>query len=412
MAIMGGKVGIGTVDPDEVLHVYGNIKLTGSILYGAKGGGGNGGQPCGPGNEGGVTYSPIAKDLQVCDGKTWKTVGVSAIGDNIRQKASGFKGSSSMSDIAGLGGLPSVDRNVVSRIASGIKGGNVTAKIDPETGEYTYEGAESWQTDDQGIFYSGGEVRVGTEEEPENMVVYGEFECFENFEAYENAFFHGRVGIGTTSPTFDLDVAGDGRFTGDLHIDGEQVINQSLNIEGAGENEFALEIEGAAFATEGWYEPSDIRLKQNIETIEGALDRMLALHGVTFEWNEFSGHNMGDRQMGMIAQDVEKIVPEWVNTDRDGYKSLSYKGFEGLTVEAFRELKQENEELRAELDEIKAMLKGNGLRENSGISLSDANDAEYGMGCGVAPGASSTPFALFMLAAIMLTFALGRKAKK
>ena len=149
---------------------------------------------------------------------------------------------------------------------------------------------------------------------------------------------------------------------------------------------------------------------------------MLELHGVSFEWNKFSGHNQGERQMGMIAQEVEQVVPEWVNTDSDGYKGLSYKGFEALTVESFRELKQENELLRAELAEIKSMLKNGGVastqtgsNENENAkdeSISGGEGDGYGWSCGVASGGNSLPFAFCILFGALFAMILGRKAKK
>jgi hypothetical protein len=58
---------------------------------------------------------------------------------------------------------------------------------------------------------------------------------------------------------------------------------------------------------------SDARLKKDIKPLEGALDRLLQLRGVTFEWKEPEKHaNMTGRQRGFIAQEVEKVMPEWV----------------------------------------------------------------------------------------------------
>ncbi|MBI5525713.1 MAG: hypothetical protein HY897_05210 [Deltaproteobacteria bacterium] len=51
----------------------------------------------------------------------------------------------------------------------------------------------------------------------------------------------------------------------------------------------------------------------------------------------------------MIAQEVEKIFPEWVGADKDGFKDLTFRGFEALTVEAMRELKAENDALKERL---------------------------------------------------------------
>jgi hypothetical protein len=65
-----------------------------------------------------------------------------------------------------------------------------------------------------------------------------------------------------------------------------------------------------------WTNNSDIRLKKNVKTLEGALDRLLQLRGVTFEWKNPSEHgNRQGVQRGFIAQEVEKVIPEWVGVD-------------------------------------------------------------------------------------------------
>ncbi|MFA6241486.1 MAG: tail fiber domain-containing protein, partial [Candidatus Hydrogenedentales bacterium] len=94
--------------------------------------------------------------------------------------------------------------------------------------------------------------------------------------------------------------------------------------------------------------PSDRRLKRNVVALRNALDTLLQLRGVTFEYNE-TGQKRGcpaGARMGMIAQDVEKVIPEWVEVASDGYREIGVHGFEALAVEALRELKTENDELR------------------------------------------------------------------
>jgi hypothetical protein len=60
--------------------------------------------------------------------------------------------------------------------------------------------------------------------------------------------------------------------------------------------------------------------------------------------------------MGMIAQEVESVFPQWVGTDRQGYKDLTIRGFEALTVEAMRELKAENEALKNRVSDLERRL--------------------------------------------------------
>ncbi len=101
--------------------------------------------------------------------------------------------------------------------------------------------------------------------------------------------------------------------------------------------------------------PSDARLKQNIAPLEGALDRLLQLRGVTFDWNEPNGQERLDEpQIGLIAQEVEAVFPQWVRSGSEGYKQLAIRGFEALTVEALRTLQAENEELRRRIAQMES----------------------------------------------------------
>ncbi|HEX6437201.1 MAG TPA: tail fiber domain-containing protein [Candidatus Binatia bacterium] len=100
---------------------------------------------------------------------------------------------------------------------------------------------------------------------------------------------------------------------------------------------------------------SDARLKKNIEPLQGALNRMLQLRGVNYEWKDpASMGNLVGMQLGLIAQEVEPVFPDWISTGRDGYKQLTIRGFEALTIEALRELKNEIEGMKKRLDKIEA----------------------------------------------------------
>lgn len=79
---------------------------------------------------------------------------------------------------------------------------------------------------------------------------------------------------------------------------------------------------------------SDIRLKTNIEKIENALDKVCQLSGYTYNMNN-------KRRTGVIAQEVEKVLPEVVQDREDGYKTVAYGNMIGLLIEAIKELKEE-----------------------------------------------------------------------
>jgi len=89
-----------------------------------------------------------------------------------------------------------------------------------------------------------------------------------------------------------------------------------------------------------WAAASDARLKHDIEPLSGALDKMLALEGVTFEYNADvpAGYGLPGRRTGFVAQQVETVFPDWISRDAQGFRLVAPKGFEALTVEALREL--------------------------------------------------------------------------
>jgi hypothetical protein len=80
---------------------------------------------------------------------------------------------------------------------------------------------------------------------------------------------------------------------------------------------------------------SDERIKSNINAIENALDKTLLLRGVEFN----SNIEPERKRLGLIAQEVELIVPEVVRTNEDdGLKSIEYQNLVGLFIEAIKEL--------------------------------------------------------------------------
>jgi hypothetical protein len=102
---------------------------------------------------------------------------------------------------------------------------------------------------------------------------------------------------------------------------------------------------------------SDLRLKKNVKPLEGALDQLLRLRGVTYEWKEPAEHgNEHGPIRGFIAQEVEKVFPEWVGESK-GYKTLNTSGLEAVLVESLRTLKSENDALRAQSSKLEDRIK-------------------------------------------------------
>ncbi len=87
---------------------------------------------------------------------------------------------------------------------------------------------------------------------------------------------------------------------------------------------------------------SDKRLKKNIEPLEGSLDNIQKLRGVSYDWKS----DKGGKQIGFIAQELEKVYPELVATDKDGMKSVNYAQMTAVLLEAVKELSNENQNLK------------------------------------------------------------------
>jgi hypothetical protein len=126
----------------------------------------------------------------------------------------------------------------------------------------------------------------------------------------------------------------------------------------AAENPVLVEFrnDGTAFKSGGgasWDVPSDLRLKRAVAPIEGALDRLLRLHGVSFEYKLPALPNgialPQGQQLGFIAQQVREVIPEWVGETGDGMLYVGERGSTALLVEALRELSERNAQLEARI---------------------------------------------------------------
>src|SRR5262245_28050406 len=119
---------------------------------------------------------------------------------------------------------------------------------------------------------------------------------------------------------------------------------------------FTLEVNGLAHRADdspNWTVVSDARLKKNVGDIAGALETLLSLRGVTFEYKDPSKPGL---RRGFLAQEVEKVLPEWVQEGPDGYKRLTISGFEALAVEALREQQREIDAQRSEIEALRSEL--------------------------------------------------------
>ena len=98
---------------------------------------------------------------------------------------------------------------------------------------------------------------------------------------------------------------------------------------------FSVDADGDVFSQCGFLCSSDARLKENVQTLDSGLDQVLALRGVSFDWKEGAKAEKGT-QLGFIAQEVEKIAPELVEEDENGFKAVRYSNVTALLVEAVK----------------------------------------------------------------------------
>lgn len=93
---------------------------------------------------------------------------------------------------------------------------------------------------------------------------------------------------------------------------------------------YALEVSGSIKASDSIYQSSDVRTKENIETIDNGLTKILNSRGVSFDKD-------GKRQVGVIAQEIQNNIPEVVSEDNNSYLSVNYNGIIGVLIEAIKE---------------------------------------------------------------------------
>jgi hypothetical protein len=94
----------------------------------------------------------------------------------------------------------------------------------------------------------------------------------------------------------------------------------------------------------GFY--SDATLKTDITTLTGSLDRVCQLRGVSYNWVD---PNRPNATVGVIAQEVEKVLPEVVHTNQDGLKMVEYGNMVGVLIEAIKEQQDQIEALKARI---------------------------------------------------------------
>ena len=107
------------------------------------------------------------------------------------------------------------------------------------------------------------------------------------------------------------------------------------------------------------YSTSDKRLKENIKPLDNALDKVMQISGVEFDWKKLTEkeketiHGNKGHDVGVIAQEIEEVLPEVVTQRDNGYKAVKYEKIVPLLIEAIKEQQEEIDLLKANYDQLK-----------------------------------------------------------
>jgi hypothetical protein len=146
------------------------------------------------------------------------------------------------------------------------------------------------------------------------------------------------VGIGTSAPNTKLQVVG------------------NIRVGTSGTNGCVQRFDGTSIAGNC---SSDLRLKRDVRAVGPVLARVAQLRPVQYRWraDEFPARHFGDGvNLGLIAQDVERVFPELVGSDDQGYKTVSSSELPYLTIAAVKELKAKSDRLEAENEALRSRL--------------------------------------------------------
>jgi len=215
-------------------------------------------------------------------------------------------------------------------------------------------------------YYSGGDNLLGNnntalgcgagfaQTEGSNNVFIGSGAGSDNWTGSGNVFIGNKAGADAYNVSNQLLIANSNTHNLIVGTFGTSDANSQVDIKGS------LYVKGVLLSS------SDTRLKTGLTQINDVLDRLVTLNAYHFYWNqenEFSKGMSPDLQVGLLAQDVEKIFPELVKTDPSGYKSLDYLKMIPLVIEALKEQgitiesqRTELEEMRKEVNLLKTMI--------------------------------------------------------
>lgn len=160
--------------------------------------------------------------------------------------------------------------------------------------------------------------------------------------------FYRPTGSASTSYPWRFQAGGGGSSssfyigTGSAANNGSESISNKFSLSSSG----VLTVSGDVIA---YGSPSDAKYKENVKPIENALDKVMDLEGVSFDWKENNEILDIKEDIGFIAQDVQKVIPELVRENEEGNLSLRYQGLIPVLLEAMKEQQKQIDDLKAQM---------------------------------------------------------------
>jgi hypothetical protein len=173
-----------------------------------------------------------------------------------------------------------------------------------------------------------------------------------------NGVGFGDIGLGQNNDLVSLDIGDQGGFEGKVHIHTDGNINFTFDQHNT--SVVPLQVTSLGVGTQGSgttgeiratnevtaYYSSDISLKENINPISNPLDKLLSIGGYNFDWKDKvikgrggeDGFFVRKKDVGILAQEIESVIPEIVVTRKDGTKAVKYEKLIPLLIESIKEL--------------------------------------------------------------------------
>jgi hypothetical protein len=191
---------------------------------------------------------------------------------------------------------------------------------------------------------SNGNIGIGTTSTPELVNINSSASCFIEMNggtSSQTGFIFKRAG----TAKFQWVLNNDDSLNAYNYMSGTNALRLTSGgntvLSGASDYGYRLYVNGTIYATGNITANSDLTLKKNLELITNPTDKLMQLNGYSYQWKSDDSH-----QYGVIAQEVEKILPYAVSTGNDGIKGVSYNQIIPVLIEAVKEQKKELEELR------------------------------------------------------------------